>query len=489
MSRYGSLVLNALAGAALSAAYAPWSWFSLALLSPALALALWRQPLRRAVLGGWTFGFAHFGTSVYWVYYSLHDFGNAPALLAVTLSLIFVASLALYFALLAGVVAYVARRVSVVPLCLLLFPSLWVMSEWLRSVLLTGFPWNIAGQALIDSPFAAVLPIFGASGASWLAVFLAGCLVLVFSRRVVAFVAAVVVVSAALSVQLFEWTVPDGDEIEVALVQSNVQQDLKFDRTQFLRIVEIYRSLTQRAVGADLVVWPETALPAYYDLLEEKLLLPLRDQVRAGGGELVLGAFVRDGSDASYNAIVQVGQPPQIYRKRHLVPFGEYLPLRGLLEFFRSWILIPMSDLKAGTARPLIRLAGRDVGASICYEVVFADEIRKALPQAAYLLNLSNDSWFGDSPAPHQHLQIARLRAAETGRAMVRATNTGISAIINHYGEVVVRSRQFTEQLLLATVEPRRGQTPYVIWGDAPVLLWSTLTLLIGFGFAWKQQR
>ena len=484
---FSHLALSALAGVTLNGAYAPVAFFPLALLAPAAALWLWRaQPtLWRAAFSGWLFGVAHFTGGVYWVYHSLHDFGEAPRILAVLMTAVLVTALAGYFALLAAAVSYAARRLSGMLLALLLFPSLWVLSEWLRGVLFTGFPWNLVGQAFIDSPFVGVLPVFGIFGASWVAVFFAACLLLLCSNKVskrVTVGIAVLVILPGLWATHAEWTGIGGEEVEVALLQGNIEQDLKFDHLQFRNVVNTYRRLTLQAVGADLIVWPETAVTAYYDLLEEDLLLPLDAKVRAGGGRLLLGTFLRESgtvtNGTAYNAAVQVAQPPRIYRKRHLVPFGEYLPLRGLLDFFKSWVIIPMSDLTAGNAQPLMRIADHDVGVSICYEVAFADEVMDALPQAAYLLNLSNDSWFGNSTAPHQHLQIARVRAAEAGRAMARATSTGISAIIDHRGVVRASSEQFEEQILTATIRPRRGRTPYAIWGNVPVLMWSCLIIL-----------
>ena len=473
--------ISAFAGIALTGAYAPLSWFPLAVLAPAVTLALWRRAPRVAAARGWVFGFAHFGTSFYWLYYSLHDFGQAPVVLAVAATMLFSAVLAVYCAGLAWVTAHVARRTGKALLCLAVYPSLWVLSEWSRGVLLTGFPWNFIGQAAIDSPLAAILPVFGTLGVSWVTVFFSGCLVLVLSRRGVTRVvvpgAAAAVFVTAMVMDPLKWSVADGEPIEVALVQPNVEQSLKFDPDEFERIVNGYRELTARAVGADLVLWPETALPAYYDVIEPDVLTPLNDEIRAAGGEFLLGAFVRDGA-GTYNAVAMVARPPRVYYKQHLVPFGEYLPLRGLFEFFRKWILIPMSDLRAGSGPPLMRVGGRDVGVSICYEVSFASGIIAALPRAAYLINVSNDSWFGDSTAPHQHLQMARVRSVETARAMVRATSTGISAVIDHRGAVVARSRQFSEQVLTAPVQPRRGRTPYVSWGDAPILAWSLLLVL-----------
>ena len=490
---------SVLAGVALTGAYAPLSWFPLAVLAPAVVLVLWRRTLpAAALLKGWIFGLAHFGTSFYWMYYSLHDFGEAPVVLAVLATALFVAVLAVYFAVLAWATACAARHLIDLSggawLYLFVFPSLWGLSEWGRGVLLTGFPWNLIGQAAVDSPLSGMLPLFGATGASWFTVFLSGCLVFALSRRVVWRVVAlstfVAVFAAGVTVRSLEWTETDGDVIEVALVQPDVRQSLKFDPNEFGRIVRTYRELTVRATGADLVLWPETALPVYYDLIEHDFLAPLDSRIRAAGGELVLGAFVRD-EMGTYNAVVLVDEPPQIYRKRHLVPFGEYLPLRGLFEFFREWVLIPMSDLKAGEGQrqPLIKIGGRDVGVSICYEVSFAGEIADALPQAAYLINISNDSWFGDSTAPHQHLQMARVRAAETGRTMVRVTSTGISAVIDHQGAVVAQLRPFTRQVLTAAAEPRRGRTPYVGWGDAPVLGWSFIFAFVPWIAAWAAAR
>ena len=480
MRRFRTPALQASAGVALTAAYAPLSWFPLAVLVPAAALWWWRsQTPRQAVFAGWIFGFAHFASSFYWVYYSLHDFGQASAALAAAAAVVFAAVLAIYFAALAAAVSWSARRVRGACLCLLLYPSLWTLVEYLRGILLTGFPWNFVGQAMVGTPFAGVLPIAGGIGGSWLAVFLAGCITLMVasrSSRIAAGVAFGAVLAGASALSLPEWTAESGDPVEVALVQANIEQDIKFDREIFERIVDTYRGLTHAALGADLVLWPETALPPYYDLLErEGVLPPTYDRISRAGGEFVLGAFVRDRDGHAYNAIVRAGQTPQVYRKRHLVPLGEYFPLRSLLRFVDSLVLIPMSDLQAGDGVPLLRVGEHDVGVSICYEVSFADEVRDALPSAGYLINVSNDSWFGDSSAPHQHLQIARLRAIETGRPMARATSTGISALIDHRGNIVERSRQFTEQVIVGFIQPRSGATPYASRGDLPILILSVL--------------
>lgn len=477
------MAVHALAGVALTTVYAPLSYFPLAIVIPAATLWWWRRyPPRRAALAGWVFGLAHFGSSFYWVYYSLHDFGGAPAALAVTIAIVFAAVLAVYFLGLASAVAYFSRRVRSAYLCLFLYPSLWVFGEYLRGVLFTGFPWNSIGQALVGTPLAGILPVAGGVGGSWFAVFLAGCITLALSSRSLRVVAGTAFVLTSLVIwasSMIEWTAKSGDRLKVALVQANITQDLKFSRENFRHIVDTYRDLTQEALDVDLVIWPETALPVYYDLLEkDALLTPVYERIHKAGGELVLGAFVRDQDGDVYNAVVTAGPQPQVYRKRHLVPLGEYFPLRSLLQFADSLISIPMSDLRAGDDRPLLRIGRHDVGVSICYEVSFAREMADALPWADYLINVSNDSWFGDSLAPHQHLQIARLRALEAGRPMARATSTGISAVIDHRGNLVASSEQFAKQVVTGIIEPGVGSTPYAMWGDLPIMVLSVLLLL-----------
>jgi apolipoprotein N-acyltransferase len=236
--------------------------------------------------------------------------------------------------------------------------------------------------------------------------------------------------------------------------------------------IELYWRLSELHWGRTVVIWPETAIPAFPDEVAETLTR--LDTVASERGSVVLVGMPTGSVDegAYFNSVMAFGAVSGRYDKRRLVPFGEYLPfdrwLRQVLDFLR----IPMSNFSRGQNLQVpVEVAGHRVGISICYEDAYASEIRRALPDAAFLVNVSNDAWFGDSIAPHQHLEIARARALETGRYLLRATNTGISAVIDDRGSVVTRSAQFQPATVIAEFQPRRGATPYVTYGEAPVAL------------------
>jgi apolipoprotein N-acyltransferase len=236
------------------------------------------------------------------------------------------------------------------------------------------------------------------------------------------------------------------------------------------------------------VIWPETAVPSLAHRVEEEFLTPLAAEAEARGSEILLGIPVYDeASGRYYNAMQTIGPVRASYYKRHLVPFGEFMPLKPLLEPLIEWLAIPMSDFSPGdAAQPLVPVAGHQAGVSICYEDAFGEEVIQALPQAAFLVNASNDAWFGDSLAPHQHLQIARMRARETERYLLRATNTGISAIIGPRGELRGTAPAFTEQVLSGEVLPLQGLTPYARLGNWGVVLLALL--LMGAGWALERR-
>ena len=476
-------IVSAGGGLLLVAAFAPWSWYPLAVVVPALLLALWiRAAPSQAFAQGYGFGLFYCGGSSYWLYYSLHDFGQAAAAFSVIAVLLLAAVLALYYALLAAAVAKYAGRCCW-QACLLFYPAAWVAVEWLRSSLLSGFPWNLLGQALVDSPWSGVLPVFGVLGASWLAVFCAGALVCATfctgRARWTATAALALSLSAGAAARYPDWTVALPGRATVALVQANIPQTLKFDRSYLLRLFETYLSLSAPVVGGHVVIWPETAIPVYTSSAEKPLLRKLRRRLDDVGGTLLTGIFHEDpGSGDGYNSVLNVADG-SFYHKRRLVPFGEYIPLRGLFELFRHFVIIPMSDLSAGRGPPLMRVGPHTAGVSICYEVAFGGDVAAALPQADYLINLSNDSWFGDSLAPFQLLQMARVRAAENGRYMARVTSTGISAIIDDKGEVVDSIGLFQRGVVRGVVHARGGVTPYSRWRDWPTLGWSLASMLL----------
>ncbi len=463
-------------GAAAVLGFAPTALAPLPVLSAAGLLWLWQGAAapRRAAALGFAFGMGLFLTGVSWVYISLHDYGDMPAALAAVATLLFCAFLALYPAL----VGYLQARLGG-PLAarqLVLIPALWALSEWLRGWIFTGFPWLSLGYSQAESPLRGYAPLAGVFGLSWLVLLCAALLLALMrpTRRGAAVAALALVLGLGYGLDRIEWTQPQGAPITVSLLQGNIAQDLKWDAGRFASTVQLYQRMIERS-AARLTILPETAIPRFLDLLDPALVSALAASARRHGGDLIVGVPLRDGAGRYYNSAISLGaSPSQRYDKIHLVPFGEFIP-PGF-----GWVLsilkIPLADFSRGsTAQAPLALAGQKIAVDICYEDAFGEEIIRPLPQATLLVNVSNVAWFGDSLAPHQHLQISQLRALETGRGMLRATNTGMTAIIDHHGHVVAALPAFTQGTLSGSAQGRSGATPYVRWGNAPLLLLATL--------------
>lgn len=465
------------AGLLLVGAFAPFELRFLSLLAPAGLFLLWRNTTpRRAAWRGWLFGVGMFGAGVSWVYFSIHHFGAAIAPLAALITLVFVLAMALFPAALGWGAARLSTGRAATDL-VLLFPALWALAEWWRGWFLTGFPWLLLGHAQVDTALGGYAPVAGSFGTGLAAAVCAGSLAwfAVADARRLRVAALGLFVSIGVGGALLgriDWTEAAGDPLTVSVVQGNVEQERKFGPDALVNAIDLYWTLTASAPRSDLVVWPETALPTFYDMAAAEFLVPAAERLRGTGGDLLTGIFAHDPeSGAYYNSVVRPAEAPAFYHKRQLVVFGEYLPLRGLFLWLERWVDIPMSDLAPGAGRPLIEAAGRPIGVSICFEAAFGNQVIEALPEAQLLVNVSNDAWFGDSIAPHQHLEIARSRALETGRYLIRATNTGISAVIGPRGEIVARSPQFEVHVLTAEAVPRSGMTPYARLGDWPAVL------------------
>ncbi len=476
-------LLSLLSGFLLTSAYAPFGFVIGGVLAVFIAVGVFvRCSTRQAWVQGALLGLAHFGSSVYWVYHSLHQFGGSDAWFALSATVLFVAILAVYFVMLAVAVAWGYQRLPRALFYWLWFPSLWVAMEYLRSELFSGFAWNLLGQSWVEVSWFGVFPWFGVLGASWVVAFLAVTLfVLLFEGkrlRLWALHWLVVLVLSCFAMQTVAWSKPIGEPIQVGIVQSGIQQNIKFDPIWFKEIVQRHHRMTAELRGRDLIVWAETALPSDYATLSEKVLMPIYNQSIRGQGELLTGIFYHDEEEGKfYNSIARVGDEPSFYHKQHLVPFGEYIPLRWLLDFFRDYVLIPMSDLGAGQQRGLLQVGAYQVGMSICYEVIFADEMKETLPEANYFVNVSNDSWFGESSAAAQHLQMAQVRSREGARAMVRAASTGISALIDHQGRIVKASTQHVAENLVGEIQAREGETLFAHYGHNIIM--STIIVLL----------
>jgi len=471
-----------LLGAATVLGFAPIDFYPLPFVSAAGLLWLWQvaPAPRRAAALGFAFGLGLFLAGVSWVYVSLHEYGAMPAPLAALATLLFCTVLALYPALAGYLQARFAGPVAARQL--LLLPALWVFTEWLRDWVFTGFPWLSLGYSQADSPLRGYAPITGVFGLSWL-VWLCAALLLALLRakgRSLALAALALILGLGYVLERVEWTRPQGAPITVSLLQGNVAQDLKWDPLRYAATVQMYRRMMERS-KAQLTVLPETAIPRFLDSLDPALLHELALSARSHGGDLIIGVPLRDAPGRYFNSAISLGtSPSQRYDKVHLVPFGEFIPPG--FHWVLSVLKIPLADFSRGSATQApLELAGQKIAVDICYEDAFGEEIIRALPEATLLVNISNLAWFGDSLAPHQHLQIAQMRALETGRTMLSATNTGMTAIIDHHGRVVAVLPEFTRGTLSGSAQGRSGATPYVRWGNVPLLL---LALLVCGVFA-----
>ncbi len=477
-------------GAFLVLAFAPFEWRWVAVASMVILIALWSGATPRAAFrSGYLFGLGLFGAGVSWVFNSIYVFGHAPFPVAALITVALVGFLALYPAL-TGLIANRLSSGRGAGWCLVAVPVVWTLMEWLRSWVLSGFPWILLGQSQVDTPLAGLFPVLGTLGSSWATLETAGLVALLAlgpgRRRWGGLIGLCVLWGGVLALGQIPWVHPEGKPFRASVIQGNIAQDDKWRPENLGPTMRLYASLTRAHWDSRLILWPETAIPAFYSELAATYLDPLAREAAAHHSEIVTGIFTEDpATGAIYNSIAVLGDPPRFYHKRHLVPFGEFMPLRGLLLWLEGMIQIPMSDLSPGHGRPVLEADGVVLGASVCYEVAYGPQLMEALPEAQVLVNVSNDGWFGRSLAPHQHLEIARTRALEAGRFLLRATNTGISAIIDQQGRLVARSPQFEVDVLSAEVTPMTGLTPYARWGN-----WGPVTvLLLGLGTMGLFQR
>ena len=441
---------------------------------------------RRALWRGALFGVGMFGMGVSWVHISIHEFGGVPLPLSVLLTALLIAYMTLYPALLGWATSRyfggLTQRSARVTL-LVVMPAGWVLAELVRGWFMTGMPWLNLGYSQIDTPLGGYAPVIGVYGVSWaVAMSAALCVALLFARsmreRVACGAALIVLWSVGAWSTHTSWTEPMGEPLTATLLQGNMSQDIKWDEELRDPTIELYTRLTRENWDSQLIIWPETALPDFYHR-QEPMLDELATEARAHGSDILMGVLYLDLAEQRYyNSMVSVGSERDFYHKRHLVPFTEYLPLKSVLGGIVDFMRVPMSDFSRGLPQKnTLRAAGHAVGMSICYEDVFGEELRFALPEASLLVNVSNDAWFGTSAAPHQHLQIARMRALELSRPMLRATNTGVTAVVDERGRFVAVAPQFEVAALRAQVQPQSGMTPYAVMGNLP--LWIGLFVIL----------
>jgi apolipoprotein N-acyltransferase len=476
-------LLSLISGAFLPLAFAPFNYFWAAFLPPLLALICWSEGTnKRTLLRGWLFGLGFFGVGTSWVYVSIHEYGDAPVLLASFLTFLLTATLALFTAS----QAWCWRRFfqfDKTSHILLAFPALWTLFDWIRTWFLTGFPWLLLGQSQTQQFLKGYFPIVGIYGVTFICVLISSMIFLALFRKSFLYRCGLSVIALLLIGGLLNkihWTKPTGKQVDVLLVQGNVPQDIKWNPEHLYRSIDTYADLTFKAKPHNqLVIWAENAftipLPHVQPLLNEITTLLQKNQ-----NSLITGIPVVQDQHHIYNAILSSEQPNQFYFKRHLVIFGEFVPfadlLRGVIRFFD----LPMSDFSQGKMdQPLLKAKDMTFAPYVCYEIAYPDLFAHDAPNGDILLTVSNDTWFGNSLGPKQHLQIAQTRAVETQRMMVRATNNGLTAIINADGSIAAQAPAFVATTLQYRVDAYSGMTPLQRMGYLPVIIFAMFCCLV----------
>ncbi len=476
-----------LAGMLLPLSFSPFHYYPVAIISLTLLFVSWQGiTAKQAALRGFIFGLGFFGVGVSWVYVAIHDFGSASMPLAVLLTAVFVAFFASYLALVGWGIKKISNDALSTIDFVLLLPVAWLVFEYFKGWFLTGFPWLEVGAGQIDGPLSGYTPIVGVLGVSLLAAISAGLIAAAWqAKRVSLLVIVLVIWGAGYFLQAVVWTQPVDKEIKVTIIQGNIPQEIKWNSEQLYKTLALYQARTEQNWDSDLIVWPENAVTVFYHQVKEFYLDPLEKLARENKTDILLGLPVlNQATDEYYNSIISLGEQEGFYHKSHLVPFGDYVPfewLRGVIKFFD----LPMSSFRPGpVSSELVHAAGQAIGLSICYEDTFSTEVLRTVPEASLLVNATNNAWYGDSFAPHQHLQISQNRALETGRPIIRSTTNGVSALIGFKGRLQQQTAQFEEAVLTGNVQPRQGATPYVTWGQMPLWLFSLFML-----FAWMYYR
>ncbi|MEE9330959.1 MAG: apolipoprotein N-acyltransferase [Methylophilaceae bacterium] len=472
--------------------FAPYYIFIAPIFSLIGLFYLWsKAPTAKAAFKlGFQFGLGLYVVGIYWIYISLHDFGGMPWWFAGFCTFL----LCVFMALFPALVGYFSKRLGSLSISA---PILWGLSDWIRSWIFTGFPWLTLGYSQTPhSPLAGYIPIVGIYGVSVITAFLSACIAVwlaskstrpVWRRNIIAIITLTIV--AGLLLKAVEWTTPVGKSFSVALIQGNIAQDIKWSPDAMQSTIDQYMAMTQES-QAELIVLPETALPVIASQLDADVRSKLNNHAKNNNGNIIVGLVEYNPDTTEYfNSAISFGSNTmQTYSKNHLVPFGEFIPLKQLIGWiYRDWLNIPLSDLsRGGTQQRPMRLNNQKVAVNICYEDVFGEEIINQLPEATILVNISNDAWYGQSFAANQHLQFSQARALETGRMVLRATNTGATAVIDQHGYVLAHAPHDIKTTLNTKAQGYSGSTPYVYWGNWPFIItcFSIIALL-----CWRKNK
>ena len=474
---FRQLLVSAIVGIVSLTAFEPLGLWPFSFIAIIILVAnIYQSNPKQSFFHGWAFGIGLFGVGVSWVYVSLSTYGGMPWWMGVPVVTVFCLFLALFVAIPCFIASFFTPLGSTARL--VLFPFVWIIFEWCKSWFLTGFPWLEIGYSQTNSWLFGLAPLGGVYLVGFVTIALS-CLMLSFHFKKMNKALSILILLPLFiiiwNVNNLEWSRNNGQELTVGIVQPNVPIQNKWqaeNRDKIIsNLVGASRLLSVRQT-VDLIVWPETALPLYIQQTDSQFWNSINPQDTALlTGIMDVENLSTDESQFYNAAMLHCADSQQIYRKHHLVPFGEYLPLRAIFSWVLDYLNLPMSDISSWNEnKPLsCQLSnGKElsIGLSICYEDAFSNELREAIGDATLMVNISEDAWFGDSLAPHQRLQMAQMRARELSRPLVRSANSGPSAIINERGEIVAISPQFQESTLVERVNPQVGDTPFKRYGN-----------------------
>lgn len=476
-----------LAGIILTTAFVPFNLFPVAIFAAAFLLfAILNVNPLRAALRGLLFGIGFFCSTMYWVYVSMHHYGDMSPLLSGTFTFLLAVILSVERALTCFFVNRLFKRNTLTKM-ILAFPALWIFFEWVRDWLFTGLPWLLIGYSQINSPLRGYAPVFSVYGVSLAVLICSGALVYLLTskhdiKRFFSLIIIAIVFSMGSLLNTLHWTHDISKKpITVGLVQGNVPVGLKWNPDQITKSIGLYEKLSA-TLKSNIIFWPETAINAYQQQIAPSYFERLERNLKKNNSALVTGIPTTHNGQY-FNSLKVFGNGTGEYNKKHLVPFGEYTPMVNLLG---GMLNLPMDGFTHGAEKQANLIAsGYTISPFVCYEVIFPELVRESLNNADLLLTASDDAWFGDTLAPHQHLLMAQMRSLETGRYQIFVTNSGVTAIINAQGHITGQLPTFTTDVLRGKVYPVSGTTPWVCWGMWPIWILIISFLLI----AWRNRK